>query len=856
MDSDPPRPVVHLLCNSHLDPVWLWEWPEGAGEALSLARTVCDLLEEVEGFVFNRNEVQFYQWIEEYDPPLFQRISRLVASGRWHIMGGWYLQPDCNLPSGESFTRQILVGMRYFKEKFGVAPTAAANVDSFGHSRGLVQILARSGYDAYLFCRPKLHEGSTPATEFTWVGFDGSEVTAALAESHYNSPPGGARAKIREWMERDAEKTVRQLPWGVGDHGGGPSRQDLRDIGALMAETREARVIHSTPEAFFADLTALGNDLPRHEGDINPWAVGCYTSGMRLKRQHRRLENALFRAEKMAATAWAQGRMTYPREELNGATQALLANQFHDILGGTSIPSGEETALEELGFGLTLARRVATRAFFALSAGQGPGVENTHPILVFNPHPYPLRTVVECEVQPAWPDRPSQYGIPTVRAGRVHLPAQGEEEESNINEDHRKRVVFRATLPPGQMSRFDCRFEKKKKKPAARARFRRGTLRFQTGEVEVVVNARTGLLDRYRVAGADHLLPGALRPLVMEDDANPWGMNVRSFRKPAGRFRLMTAREAARFAGVSATELPPVRVIEDGPVRTVVEALFSYGSSTLCQRYKLPREGTEVEIETRVFWQEKDRMLKLSFPTPWKKGTALGQVAYGAQGIPSDGKETVAQKWVAATSDDEAHTLTVVNDATYGLDFRKGELRLSLLRAPAHAGHPSDTGRPIVKQDRFTPRMDRGEHLFRFWMNAGPSRERLTVVDREALAHNEEPVALAYWPAGEKVSMGTRLALEAGPASGAGATNSAGPIIGAGPTLTGMAVQVTAFKKAERGEDLILRLFEPTGQTRSTTLSLGFLGLERRLRMRPFEIKTLRIAPRSGRIREVDLMEE
>ncbi len=145
---------VHLLCNSHLDPAWLWEWQEGAAEALALARTVVDICEKYPGFIFNRNEAMFYEWIAEYDPALFKRIGKLVRAGAWHIMGGWYVQPDCNMPAGESFVRQILVGKQYFKRAFGVNVTTAVNLDSFGHSRGLVQILARSGYDSYLFCRP------------------------------------------------------------------------------------------------------------------------------------------------------------------------------------------------------------------------------------------------------------------------------------------------------------------------------------------------------------------------------------------------------------------------------------------------------------------------------------------------------------------------------------------------------------------------------------------------------------------------------------------------------------------------------------------------------------------------------
>jgi alpha-mannosidase len=832
MPQGAPDRTVHLLCNSHLDPVWLWEWPEGAGEALALARTVCDLCDEFEGFVFNRNEVQFHQWIEEYDPATFERIRRLVARGQWHVTGGWYLQPDCNMPSGESFVRQILVGRRYFKEKFGVEPTAAVNWDSFGHSRGLVQILAKSGYGSYLFCRPFIDELPVPGAEFTWVGFDGSEVTAALAEPHYNSAPGATPAKIEEWMRRATSRPVLQVPWGVGNHGGGPSRADLRDVERLMAKTRDARIVHSTPERYFADLGARAGDLPRYEGDLNPWAVGCYTSMMRVKRQHRRLENEFYLAEKMATTAWAQGLMEYPSAELGEATRALLRSEFHDILPGTSTPSVERSALDDLGHGLTLVARARTRAFFALAAGQRPGREGVHPILIYNPHPFPLHAVVECEMQPAWPDREHMYGVPTVTAGGRKLPAQAEQQESNISEDHRHRVVFAAKLEPGRMNRFDCRFEKVPRKPAPRLRLRDGVLRFRTPELEVIVNARTGLLDRYRVGGEDYVSAGAFRPLVMYDDADPWGQTVTRFREPAGRFKLMSQAAAARFAGISATRLPAVRVIEDGPVRAVVEVLFEYGDSAICQRYKMPRAGTELEIETRVLWQEKDCMLKLALPTPWHDGSPLGQVAYGAQELRADGDECVAQKWIAVVSGDRSRALSIINDSTYGCDYKDGELRLSLLRAPAHAGHPTGTDRPLVQQDRLVPRIDQGEHVFRFWLNGDRANERLTVVDREALAHNERPYALAYWPPG------------------------GGELPKAGPALSDRAVQITAFKRSDDGDDLIVRLFEPTGRGRKTTLTLESCGLQAEVQMDPFEIRTLRVDRRTARFREVDLLEE
>ncbi len=827
-----PSRTVHLLCNSHLDPVWLWEWPEGAAEALALARSVCNLCEQFPDFVFNRNEVQFYEWIEEYEPALFKRIERLVAAGQWHVMGGWYVQPDCNMPCGESFVRQILVGKRYFREKFGVEPTIAANLDPFGHSRGLVQILRKSGYHGYLFCRPKLDEVPLPAAEFVWVGFDDSEITAAIAESHYNSAPGEACTKILEWMKRDEDKPISQVPWGVGNHGGGPSRRDLQDIERLIKESRNVTIVHSTPERYFDDLRGQRKPLPRHTGDLNPWAVGCYTSMMRIKRRHRRLENELYVAEKLATAAWAQDLMPYPREELSAATRALLASEFHDVLPGSSIPSVEAGALAELGHGRTVAGRARTRAFFALTAGQKPGREGYYPILVYNPHPFRLRTVIECEMQPAWPDRADQFGLPTVMQGNRRLVAQAEKEESNINEDHRKRVAFLATLAPSSMNRFDCRLDKVPGAPHPSLRARGGRLHFRTEELDVVISTRTGLIDRYRVHGSDMLRSGAGGFLLMRDSANPWAMDVVRFRRLAGKFTLMRSEDAARFAGDTNTRLRPVRVIEDGPVRVVIEVLLRHGESAICQRYKLPRIGTELEIETRVHWNEKDRMLKLSFPTPWSDGGLVGQVAYGVQELPSNGDEAVAQKWVAVSSGSHGRTLTVINDATYGCDCKNGELRLSLLRAPAHAAHPSDLGTPLLRPDRYIPRIDQGEHVFRFWLNGGTTHERTVAVDREALAHNERPYALSVWPA------------------------ASGRPTKAGPVLSDRVVQLTAFKQAEDGDDLIIRLFEPTGRHRRTTLSVPCAGAEMRLAMRPFEIKTLRLNRRTRRFREVGLLEE
>jgi alpha-mannosidase len=824
--------TIHLICNSHIDPVWLWEWPEGAAVTLATFRTAADLCEEFERFVFNHNEAILYKWVEEYDPDLFERLRKLVKAGKWHIMGGWYLQPDCNMPSGESFVRQILLGRRYFQEKFGVQVSTGVNLDPFGHTRGLVQILAKSGYDSYLFCRPTQRDCGLQSPEFVWEGYDGSRIAGSLAIAHYNSAPGGARLKVEEWLRKHPDDPCSVLLWGVGNHGGGPSRQDLRDLADLIRRTPRHEIRHSTPEDYFRDLRRRRTALPRRLRDLNPWAVGCYTSMARVKQKHRRLENELYSTEKMATAAAVSGLLDYPRGALHEAACDLMAGEFHDALPGSSISPVEEATVQLLDHGLETLSRIKTQAFFALATGQRRAREGEFPILVYNPHPFRVATTIECELQPPWPHQPDRFAMPRVSQRGRPLAAQAEKEHANIYEDHRKRVVFAAVLEPSSMNRFDCRLEKLPRQPAPSLRIRGGVIRFKTKELDVVINARTGLLDRYCVHGVDCLLPGACQPLVMKDNADPWGMTVRGFRGLAGRFRLMSRGEGSLFSGIRGTTIPSVRVIEDGPVRGVVEAVMAFEHSFICQRYKLPRQGTEVEVETRVFWNEKDRMLKLSIPTPFDKGTHIGQVAYGTDELPGNGDEAVVQKWGAVVARDHRLALTCINDGTHGADMLRGELRLSLLRSPAHAGHPTGPGRPIVRTDRFIPRMDQGERIFRFWINGGPVGERLSRVDREALVRNERPFALNFFPSGE------------------------GRIPKPALVLGDDVVQATVFKKAEAGGDLIIRLFEPTGRARTTTVALPFAAARTKVKLRAFEIKTLRFNVRRRRFTEANLLEE
>ena len=821
---------VHLICNAHLDPVWLWEWEEGVAEAISTFRTATELCEQNKTFIFNHNEVILYEWVKEYEPKLFERIKNLVKAGRWHIMGGCYLQPDCNMPSGESFVRQILAGRKYFKDNFDVRPTTAINFDPFGHSRGIVQILAKSGYDSYLFGRPQHRWMDMQNDIFTWVGFDGSEVLAKRLRGWYQTNLGKAKKQVTERIEQSNDSIIEVL-WGVGNHGGGPSRKDLAEINEYIKQQKEIGLLHSTPDAYFAHVRERCTDIEKRYTDLNPWAIGCYTSMIRVKQKHRKLENELYMAEKMASSAAANGLLKYPQDELALASKDLMFAQFHDILPGSAIQPVEDAALRTMDHGLEIVSKIKARCFFVLASGQKKPMEGQIPVLIYNPHPNKIRGVFECEFN--LPDANTNGTFTNVKVlhNGKNIPSQVEKELSNVALDWRKRVAFQAVLEPNQMNRFDCISEEIAQKPPIQKKSRNGKIVFDNCELTVVINTNTGLIDTYKVKGIDFVDRGAFCPVVLEDNEDPWETQKVCFGKTIGKFKLLDRTAGTKFTGLTDVKLDSVRVIEDGDVRTVVEAVFGFEESFICQRYKLPKAGTECEVETRVYWNQKNRLLKLLIPMTEAGSHFFGQTAFGTQQLPSNGNEAVAQKWVAVVNEKPDKCFTCINDGIYGFDFSGRNLRLTLLRSPAYSGHPIGDNE-VLMPDRFTCRIDQGERFFRFWINGGTVDKRLGKIGNEALAKNEKPFALSFFPSG-KGRKPKPFAI-----------------------LNKSVIEISAVKKAENNNDWIIRLFNSADSKQSAQLKLPVLNLNTKLSFRPFEIKTLRVEPRTGKYYETNLMEE
>lgn len=824
---------VFLVSNAHIDPVWQWEWEEGVAATISTFRCAADFCEEFPNYIFCHNESCLYKWIEDYEPALFKRIQALVKKGQWQIMGGWYIQPDCNMPQGESFVRQILLGREYFTEKFGKEPTTAINFDSFGHSQGLVQILTKSGYDSYVGHRPQakilgLEEGEI---DFDWVGFDDSKIRFLKPPSYGQAQFGDSLKKITGEIEVYKSQDVICVLWGVGDHGGGPSRQDIIAINQFAEEHKdEMDIKHSCFEEFFKERIKVKPIVREFKTDLQQFAVGCYTSVIRIKQKHRKLENELFATEKMCTHAWLKGLMDYPKAQLREACEDLCFIEFHDSLPGSSVEPVEDMCIRKADHGLEILSRLRAQAFFALCSGQPKAKEGEIPIVVYNPHPFKIKSQISCEFMLACQNwNKDEYTIGRVFKDGAELPSQNIKENSTFSLDWRKKIIFEAELEPYQINRFDCQLEVKVK-PTFETKLTNGMFVFDNGEMKIELNSRTGLIDNYEVNGVKYLGPNSCELLVMKDNSDPWGMTVDSFRDLIGRFNLMSDDESTDFGGTYGKILPAMRVVEDGPVITTVEACLRYNKSSAVITYNLPKKGTQVEIDLRIYFNEKDRCLKFSIPTIEKENKCIAQTAYGKYTTKDNGAEVPFQKWSSIVSGDKA--VTLINDSVHGLDFtQENGMRISLLRSAVFCAHPIED-RPIITNERFFPRIDQGERKYKFWLNAGETKDRLGKVERECDIVSEAPYALSFFPCGDGVMPGEFM------------------------NLSGDIIKVSAVKRAEKDEDLIVRLFNPTEFNQNATLSIPCVNnFKADLTFTKYEVKTLKINTKTGELTFVNLIE-
>jgi alpha-mannosidase len=793
---------LHMIGNAHIDPVWLWQWPEGYQEVRATFQSAIDRLNEYPDFVFTHTSVLFLQWVEESDPELFARIRARIAEGRWQVVGGWWIEPDCNIPGGESFVRQGLYGQRYLKEKFGLIATTGANLDSFGHNASLPQILRKSGMDSYVFLRPKPEENAAlPGPLFWWEAADGSRVLAYRIPHEYCAP--------RDDLGDHVEKSLATLPegleelavfYGVGNHGGGPTKANLDSIARLNANDDGPQLELSSLRKFF-DAVA-GDDPPVWRGELQYHAPGCYTTHSGIKRWNRRAENLLQRAEKWSAVADALGAQPYPLRELGEAWQLLLFNQFHDTLAGTSIEPAYDDARDQIGHASSIAALAFNRAVQSIARQVSiPYEEGTRPLIVFNPHPWQLRTDVELEYN--WL---TQDGVRLVDADGAVVPMQLTRSLTTMS-SNRARLVFPADVPP-----LGYRVYTVHSGTSEGTRLAATDTTLENEHVLIELDARTGRIARlvHKATGAELAAPTARHAVVVEDVSDTWGHEVTAYDQEIGEFEAMS-----------------VRLIENGSVRAIIRVESRYGESLLREDYALSADATYVDVNVVLDWHEELKLLKLRYPTSLDEPRATIETPYGNLEREANGHEDPGQSWADVSG--AGRGLTVINDAKSGYDVSGADIGVSAVRSPVWAWHDP---RELEDGGEFEY-MDQGRQRFRVRLvpHAGDWRDAGIV--RLAAELNQPPFAMleSYHDG----SLGSQ---------GWCASDGGGDVV------------VTVLKRAEEGDAFVVRAYETSGRPAHATIQLPVLSRTIDADFGPNEIKTFRI-PRDTEqpVAETDLLE-
>jgi alpha-mannosidase len=786
---DRDKPVLHLICNAHLDPVWQWRWEEGLAEALSTFRTAVDLLSSDPDLIFNHNEAVLYDWIRTHDPGLFREIGKLVESGRWSVAGGWYLQPDVNLPGTESLFRQILYGRRFFSEHFGKEPQVAYNFDSFGHSAGLPQILLQTGFEMYIHMRPRSSEMALPADLYRWRGADGSTIlTYRLNIGLYHTEYGNLADRIGEGVEKTLKSGHDEaLFWGIGDHGGGATREDLSVIREFIKSERRIVLRHSTTEEFFRALRPKEKSAPIHCGGLQPVFTGCYTSLARVKRRSQQNLGLLRQSEALAAAAWFMEGADFPGEEFDEAWKAHLFNDFHDILPGTCTEPAEKDALDLFGHSGHIARKIRLKSMVHLAGGREPAYL---PLSVA--HAQPGLTGLPVEVECMIAHRPKWSGAWHLRLwkDRREIPCQEEQADALLPFNQwRRKVVFMAALPPLGISNYTLTLEKGKA-PARQA----------LSPFDINVSPVTGIIQSLSEEKGDCPTFGPLpRFLVLRDEGDSWGTGIPAYRD---------------VEGALAFEAGSLRVLRTGPVRTVTESRFFFRSSSLVLQILHYHHWPVVELRLRIHWAEEAKRLKVSIPAPLAEARLTAEVPGAAVRIPPDGREHVHGRWflISGKSGRREYAVGAAHAAAPGLDFFDGEARLSLLRSAAYCHekgfNPADG--PSLQ------RMDMGVNHFRLALTLGSPSEVAALLPALSDWLSAPPFPLAHLPA---------------------ATSSTKSLFSAFPAN----IRLLSCRRSGQGDALLIRLQEASGLETEFDLRCPPADTKARIRLRPYEIRLFRL---------------
>jgi len=675
---------VHLIGNAHIDPVWLWRWQEGFSEIRATYRSALDRMKEFPEFKFTSACASYYQWIEKVDPDMFEEIRQRVKEGRWSIVGGWFLQPDCNIPCGESFARHGLISQRYFREKFGVTAKTGYNVDSFGHNASLPQILKKSGMDNYVFMRPSIKEQGREEEVFWWESADGSQVKACRIPV-YNIEYGRLD-QIVEIKKRADETEVDMMAfYGVGNHGGGATIRLLDGISRLDVPD----LVYSVPDQYFAGLE--GKTLPVLEGELQHHARGCYTACSFIKMGNRKCENNLLAAEKFSMMARHLAGIRYPKKKFEKAWKNVLFNHFHDIMGGCSIGAAYEDAgylygevmsitEQEINYAMqSIASRIDTLQGESLPSYKDGAFGHWHiwehgvlgtPVVVFNPHGWPVRMSVNINEVPV---------RMTDSEGR-EIPFQIVRGDQTNGKKDKYHAIFMAQAGAMGYATYRMFFRGEASEEASENLLAATENMLENELIRVEFDTETGDICRiYDKKRKRNILDGACRALLLDEtNCDTWAHDQEYLGEICGCFGK-----------------PEFKIIENGPVRSVLRGVTQCQNSTLQRDYILEAGSDAVLVKVKADFHEKHKALKFAFPAAGDK--TIASIPFGTITRENGHGEEPCGSWISSGE------LCIANDGKYGYDTAGGEVRLSILRGAIYADH-------FGERDELSEYMEQGVH--------------------------------------------------------------------------------------------------------------------------------------------------
>jgi len=718
--------TIHCAGHAHIDMNWMWPWPETVNVTHDTFSTVDKLMDDFPEFRFSQSQASTYIAMQEYCPEIFEMIKKRVKEGKWEVTASMWVEGDKNIISGESLCRHLLYSRQYFAETMGMKPEDVKidwSPDTFGHAHTLPSILSRGGVTRYYHMRT----GPGPWL-YKWRSPDGSEITVYNDKDRhgYNGPiyPEMAVSMIPYLREvKDAGVKDFLMMYGVGDHGGGPTRRDLRRFREIANWPVYPTVKLSTTDAFFTAVEAVNPKLPVIDKDLNFIFEGCYTAQSNIKRANRVSEIILPEVETMAAIAGSIDKMDYPGELLRRAWRWTLFNHFHDILPGSGVHATYEYSQGLFQEIQATANSVRTRALrklasnvdtsFAapedtctfstgfgdgLGAGAGdPGIPGrvtawnagaacAEPVLIYNQKPWPRSETVFAKV----------WNKPLTDDRVIVKDAAGKEMKGQVVArghywGHEfATVAFRADIP---------------------------ALGYKTYAIDsspVPVQGEGARIARTFIEGTESMIPEVQECGVMENEYLrveidfPSGAIKHLIDKETGydyvpEGKLLGAIEVCREAprGMSAWSIGQIAertpltangqttIALHGPNRVAMRVKHNYKNSRVTVEVGLNAGSRMVDFKLNTRWVEIGTpeygvpMLRALFPVNVNDGIPTYEIPFGSQQRKQTVQEIPALKWadLSGETDKGAQGITLVNDSKYGHSCVDDTLRLTLLRS-------------------------------------------------------------------------------------------------------------------------------------------------------------------------------